>query len=277
MRRDSIANTFLVAVALCVVCSVLVSTAAVTLRPRQELNRRRDRQRNILRAAGLYDPRVPLEVLFERVETRIVDLQTGEFVGPEVVDPETYDQRMAARDPMLSQEVPGRIVEFGFARRERYSFVYLIEENGELDQIVLPVYGRGLWSTLYAFLALDSDLTTIRGITFYEHGETPGLGGEVDNPNWQALWEDKQAYDQEGDVAIRVVRGAAVPDHPHQIDGLAGATITARGVSGMVRFWLGEDGFGPFLERLAEQHGLPSPGAVQTAAKLQRLLQTQVP
>jgi Na+-transporting NADH:ubiquinone oxidoreductase subunit C len=264
MRRDSIANTLVVALCLCVVCSVVVSTAAVVLKPRQEQNRLRDRKRNILAAAGLYDPQVPLETLFERIQTRIVDLRTGQFVDPDEVDPETYDQRTAVRDTMMTEEIPGRVEEFGFARRERYSFVYLVEEEGQLDQIILPVYGKGLWSTLYAFLALDSDLVTIRGITFYEHAETPGLGGEVDNPRWQARWEGKEVFDEAGNVAIRVIRGEAEPDHPHQIDGLAGATITSRGVSGMVRFWLGAHGFGPFLDNLAPQRRLPS-SAVQTA------------
>jgi Na+-transporting NADH:ubiquinone oxidoreductase subunit C len=265
MRRDSITNTLVVALCLCVVCSVLVSTVAVLLKPMQRQNRLQFRKRNILVAAGLYDPQVPLETLFERIETRIVDLRTGQFVEPDVVDPETYDQQTAVRDTMMTEEIPGRVEAFGFARRERYSFVYLLEEEGELEQIILPVYGRGLWSTLYAFLALDSDLVTVRGITFYEHAETPGLGGEVDNPRWQARWEGKEVFDEAGNVAIRVVRGEAEPDHPHQIDGLAGATITARGVSGMVRFWLGEHGFGPFLDNLAQQRGLSS-GAVRTVA-----------
>ncbi len=255
MRRDSISNTFLVAICLCVVCSIIVSTAAVLLQPIQEQNRVRYRRRNILIAAGLYDPDVPLEQSFARIQTRLVDLETGQFVDEhERIDPLTYDPQRAARDPALSVEVPGRLEEFPFERRERYVLVHLVEGDQGWEQIILPVYNRGLWSTLYAFLALDADLLTVRGITFYEQEETPGLGGEVENPNWQAQWVGKKVYDEDGNVALRVLRGEADPDAPHQIDGLAGATITARGVSGMIKFWLGEHGFGPFLERLAEEH-----------------------
>ncbi len=255
MQRDSISNTFTVAIGLCVVCSIIVSTAAVVLQPVQEENRVRYRRRNILIAAGMYDPTIPLEESFERIETRLVDLETGEFVDEhERIDPATYDPRRAARDPALSVELPDRVEEFQFDRRERYALVHLVEGPDGWEQIILPVYNRGLWSTLYAFLALDADLVTVRGITFYEQEETPGLGGEVENPDWQAQWEGKKAFDEAGNVALRVLRGEADPDDPHQIDGLAGATITARGVSGMVRFWLGEHGFGPFLQRLAEEH-----------------------
>ncbi len=122
--------------------------------------------------------------------------------------------------------------------------------------LVLPVEGYGLWSTLYGFIALEADLTTIRGITFYQHGETPGLGGEVDNPNWKRKWVGRKAFGPEGEVKIHVVKGLAGPpsEDPYEVDGLSGATITSRGVSHLVQFWLGEQGFGPFLEKL-EQKG----------------------
>jgi Na+-transporting NADH:ubiquinone oxidoreductase subunit C len=267
MQRDSVANTFTVAICLCVVCSVLVSTAAIVLKPAQERNRLQDRKRNILQAAGLYTRDKPLDELFRQIETKIVDLQTGEYVDTAEVDPATYDQRAAMRDSMMSMEIPGAADGFGFARREKYSFVYLVNEDGRLSQIVLPVYGKGLWSTLFGFVALDADLKTIRGITFYEHGETPGLGGEVDNPNWKANWQGKQAFDDQGKPAIHVIKGdvdESRPDAEHQVDGLAGATITARGVSNMMQFWLGESGYKPFLEKLAQRPDTGTITATQT-------------
>ena len=122
--------------------------------------------------------------------------------------------------------------------------------NGDtVDQIVLPVYGKGLWSTLYGFLALAADTRTVRGITFYQHAETPGLGGEVDNDDWKAQWIGRVALDDEYQPQIDVVRGVADPDTDYQVDGLSGATITSNGVEGLVDYWLGDDGFGPFLER----------------------------
>lgn len=255
MQRDSIANTFTVATCLCIVCSVVVSTAAVLLRPAQERNKAMEQKRNILQAAGLYQPDQPLEELFKRVEVQVVDLESGQLVDPSVIDPDTFNQRAAARDPDLSRPLDSREDPAGIGRREKYSFVYLVRKDGQLSQIVLPVYGKGLWSTLYGFLALDADLDHIQGLTFYEHGETPGLGGEVDNPRWKQQWVGKRAFDEEGNIRIQVLRGQVDQDDPdsiHHIDGLAGATITARGVSNLVQFWLGDQGFGPVLETLRE-------------------------
>jgi Na+-transporting NADH:ubiquinone oxidoreductase subunit C len=124
-----------------------------------------------------------------------------------------------------------------------------------VEKLILPIYGKGLWSTLYGFLALEKDLKTVSGITFYQHGETPGLGGEVDNPNWKGKWQGKQAFDDSGDVIIKVIKGAVIPGAPdadHQIDGLSGATLTARGVDNLVQFWLGENGYGPYLQQIRE-------------------------
>jgi Na+-transporting NADH:ubiquinone oxidoreductase subunit C len=253
MQRDSVTNTFLVATGLCVVCSVLVSSAAVLLRPAQEANKVRERKRNILMAAGIDDTGKPLDELFQQqVLTRVVDLETGEFVSDSVVKPGEYDELAAAKDPLMSEPLPQDNDPAGLRRREKYALVYLVQKDGKLDQLVLPVRGKGLWSTLYGFLALDADMKTIRGITFYEHGETPGLGGEVDNPRWKAQWVGKEAFGEGGQPRIEVVHGAVEPGSPdsiHQVDGLAGATITSRGVTQLVRFWMGEGGFGRFLEK----------------------------
>ena len=124
--------------------------------------------------------------------------------------------------------------------------------DGEtLELVVLPVEGLGLWSTLYGFIALDADLETVRGLSFYEHGETPGLGGEVDNPRWKALWPGRKVL-ADAEPRIEVVRGRAgsTDEDPYRVDGLAGATMTGRGVTNLLRFWLGEEGFRPYFERL---------------------------
>jgi Na+-transporting NADH:ubiquinone oxidoreductase subunit C len=133
----------------------------------------------------------------------------------------------------------------------------MIKKGEHTDQVVLPIYGKGLWSTLYGFLALDANANTVRGITFYEHAETPGLGGEVENPGWKAQWNGKNVFDDQGEVALEVIKGAVPGNSPqadHQIDGLSGATITGRGVSNLVRYWLGADGFGPYLDKLRAKH-----------------------
>jgi Na+-transporting NADH:ubiquinone oxidoreductase subunit C len=255
MHRDGVLGTFAVATVLCVVCSVFVSSAAVGLRPFQEANKKRYRQQNILIAAGLADPSKTVAELFKSVETQIIDLESGDRVADGVVDPETYDQENAAKDPKLSVTIDADDDIAGIKRREKFSRVYLVKDGDKLEKVVLPVYGKGLWSTLRGFIALEADLDTVAGLTFYEHGETPGLGGEVDNPAWKAKWPGKRLTDDEGELQIEVVKGAVVQDSPHvahQIDGLSGATITSRGVSNLVRYWVSEDGFGPFLMKLKQ-------------------------
>ncbi len=262
MPRDSISHTLLVATVLCVVCSVLVSGSAVGLRDRQEANKLLDQQKNVLIAAGLFhedssqgekNTNADIPRLFESVERELIDLNTGEILDSAEVDPNLYNPRTAAKDPKQSVSIPADEDLAGIHRREKYAFVFVINKGDQIDQVVLPIYGKGLWSTLYGFLALDSDTTTVRGITFYEHAETPGLGGEIENPHWKALWNGKKAFAEPGEVAIEVVKGA-VPENSskanHQIDGLSGATITSRGVSNLVRFWLGPEGFGPYLRKL---------------------------
>jgi Na+-transporting NADH:ubiquinone oxidoreductase subunit C len=203
-------------------------------------------------AAGLYDESTPLDELFQNVESKIVNLESGQFVDESELDLAQFDQLAAAKDPETSVAISDDQDLAAIKRREKRSLVYLVKKDGQLDQVVLPIRGKGLWSTLYGFLALDSDMQTIRGITFYEHGETPGLGGEVDNPKWKAKWKKKRGFDDEGNIRIEVIRGEVDPkqaDHVYQVDGLAGATITARGVSNLVRYWLGDHGFGPFLAK----------------------------
>jgi Na+-transporting NADH:ubiquinone oxidoreductase subunit C len=169
---------------------------------------------------------------------------------------EEFDQYQAASDSELGRSIPSDKDLADIKRRARYAPVYLIRDGERFTQVVLPVHGKGLWSTLYGYIALESDLRTVAGFGFYEHGETPGLGGEVDNPQWLAKWEGKKVADEEGVPRIEVIKGNVDPDSPrarYQVDGLSGATMTSRGVTNLLRYWLGEDGFGPYLERMREE------------------------
>ena len=249
--NDGIKKTLTVALLLCVVCSVIVSTAAVVLKPAQEFNQALDRKRNILAAAGMLEEGRSVDELFAQAETRVVDLRTGKFT--DAVEADSYDQRRGAKDPATSDKLSGAEDPAKILRKEHYALVYLFKDSqGTIDRIVLPVHGYGLWGQLYGFIALDSDAQTVAGLGFYEHKETPGLGGEVDNPRWKALWPGKQVY-RDGKVEIEVIKGTVNPDSAdaiYEIDGLAGATLTTRGVSNLVRYWLGENGFEPFLANL---------------------------
>ncbi|MEZ6048400.1 MAG: Na(+)-translocating NADH-quinone reductase subunit C [Planctomycetaceae bacterium] len=271
MQRDSVQNVIVVSLGVCLVCSVIVSFAAVSLRPKQEENQRIEFQRNILVAASLWDAAegkptngsgtIP-EVFESSVEKHLVDLDTGEYVKPEDVDfnIDEYVAKQAAKDPAMSQQLPPAEDIASIKRREKYAFVYEVKgSDGSVEQYVFPIRGYGLWSTLRGFLALGKDLKTVQGITYYEHAETPGLGGEVDSPVWKAKWKDKIALDDEGDVVLNVIKGsvdtAGDPDAAYKVDGLSGATITTKGVDNMIHYWLGEHGFGPFITKIKTEGG----------------------
>tara|TARA_R110002110_G_scaffold66978_1_gene183126 strand:+ start:228153 stop:228908 length:756 start_codon:yes stop_codon:yes gene_type:complete len=244
-------KTLVVAFSLCIVCSVIVSTAAVLLKPVQEVNKTLDMKRNILAAAGMLDDSMGVEEQFQQVSTRVVDLRTGSFAQD--INAAEYDQRSAAKDPALSQDLADEKDLAKINRLENYASVYLVEDGqGGYEKIILPVRGYGLWSTMRGFIALESDANTVAGLGFYEHGETPGLGGEIDNPRWKNQWSGKQVY-RDGEVELGLVKGSVDPSSDNaqwQVDGLAGATLTSRGVTNMVHFWLGENGFEPFLNKL---------------------------
>jgi len=254
-NKDSFKKVVTVTLALCFVCSVIVSSAAVLLKPMQVSNKALDFKRNVLSIANIEEPGKSVEEVYQqRVQARIVDLQTGKFTDEINVD--TYDQSKAAKDPAqsVSLESGDDIAKIG--RRENYSVVYLIQDDaGNLEKIMLPVRGKGLWSTMSGLMVLESDLNTVAGFGFYEQAETPGLGGEVDNPDWKAQWVGKQVYDDQGKPVLRVIKGSvdsSAADAIHQVDGISGATLTANGVRNLVQFWLGEKGFKPFLTNLKE-------------------------
>ena len=259
LPNDSPKKTLFVAIALCLVCSVLVATAAVGLKPLQEANASLDRKRNLLIVAGLVEggeTSQEVEALFdESVETQVVDLAAGEFADD--IDAATFDQRKAVQNPAMSEPLPPEEDIASIKRRSKYANVYFIKDGETIKQVIFPIHGYGLWSTLYGFIALEDDLNTVAGLRFYEHGETAGLGAEVDNPRWLEKWPGRVAFDDSGDPIISVAKGTA--DNPeYEVDGLAGATLTGRGVTNMLHYWLGEQGFKPFLTNLRSEKGLSS-------------------
>jgi len=255
--HSSALHTVAFSAAVCVVSAVLVSTAAVTLRERQAANAELDRRRNVLAAAGVIgdgETRSPgeIEQRFADFEVVAVDMRTGQ--EDPAFETTGYEARRAQADATASRAVPRNDAQI--VRVPHYLVAYKKRDaDGQLELLVLPIEGKGLWSTMYGFLALGPDLRTVRGLAYYQHGETPGLGGEVDNPRWKALWPGRDVFDEAGRPAIEVVRGRAGPPDtdPHRVDGLSGATITGRGVTAMLRFWLGGQGFGPYLERLRQE------------------------
>lgn len=247
MPNDSTQKTVIVATLLCLVCSILVSGAAVALKPIQEQNKALDKKKNILQIAGLMEEGKTVDELFGQVEPRVVNLETGNYAKD--IDPNTFDARAAAVDPSQNVVLTKEQDIASIKRRAKYATVYLVRDaKDKVEKIILPVSGYGLWSTLHGFMSLSSDANTVTGFGFYEHAETPGLGGEVDNPKWKALWEGKQVFDADGNIALSVVKSAN-PDSQYEVDALSGATLTSNGVHNLVQYWAGAHGFGPYLEK----------------------------
>lgn len=245
-KKETFGKTVGIVVAVCLACSIVVSGAAVGLRTMQQTNAALDKKTNILTAAGLYEAGMTkaaiAEVYEQFVQERYVDLATGGYVEMEA----GYDMYKAAKDPVLSSRVEGSNV--GFTRRANVASVYVVKNDaGDVSRVVLPVHGSGLWDLMYGFLAVDADGNTIAELIYYQHKETPGLGGEIQNPAWQDLWGGKKLFDG-GDVAIQVKKQAG-RDNPYAVDALSGATLTSNGVQNTLQYWAGENGFGPYLKQ----------------------------
>ena len=253
--EESVRKTLTAALALCAACSVVVSTAAVLLGPLQERNRSEDRKRNILAAAGMHDPSRPVAEQFAQIAARVVHLPSGRFADDGRVGAGVGGGTGAGAGAWDS--AGNNAEDGGRFRGPDYAEVYLVGDPRQPDAVILPIAGAGLWGPMKGFIALREDFNTVAGIGFHEHKETPGLGGEVDNPRWKALWPGKLVYVNDGAndsaVALTVLKGIADRDgaaYRHEIDGLSGATLTTRGIDNMLKFWLGAEGFGPFLAEL---------------------------
>ena len=257
MQSENFLKTIGIALVLCLVCSVLVAGSAVLLRPLQQSNKSLDMKKNILGVVGLLEEGGDIEEAFKQIEIKIVDLETGGYVGN--IDVDSYDQRKAAKDPSQHIKIPADKDIAAIKVKAKYSKVFLVKENQRISAIILPVHGYGLWSTMYGFLALEADGQTIIGLNFYDQGETPGLGGEVVNPKWRALWKGKKVYGVDGEPAIGLIKGTVDPNRigaEYQIDGLSGATLTSNGVTNMLRFWLSREGFAAYLQKIRIERGL---------------------
>ncbi len=245
LSNDSTAKIIIVAVAICLICSIMVASAAVLLRPIQKQNEMLARQKEILKVAGLYQVDKDIASTYKLIETHYVDLRSGEFVAI---------NKKNKQNPLT---IPDDKNITGISEIMQYQPVYLVRIDEKLQTIVLPLLGKGLWSTIHGFVALSADANTVKAITFYDHAETPGLGGEISNPVWLAKWKGKHIYNKQGDAFIRVIKGkvsSSSNNALHEIDGLSGATLTANGITNIMHFWLGETGFSPLLARLRKNN-----------------------
>lgn len=253
MSNQTAKYTITVTLIMCLVASVLVAGSAVMLRPHQEANKALDFQKNVLRVAGMYQEGVSVDEQFKKIQIKIVDIEAGKFTDA-VTDVEKFDQVASAKKPGMFDQLNPQDDIAKLITREKYAKVFLVNDDaGNLTKVILPLRGKGLWSTMAGFIALDKDLNTVLGFGFYSHAETPGLGGEVDNPKWKSAWLSKKVYSETGDVKVSVIKGhvdETTPDGEYKVDGLAGATLTSNGVNNLVKYWMGDSGFKPFLTNL---------------------------
>lgn len=249
-NNESLGKTVGVVLALCLVCSIVVSGAAIGLKPMQEKNAALDMQKNVLGVLGILEADTDVvETYNQRIDTMVVSLE--DLTVKDDIDPTSFSNRKAAGDAETSTNLEKSNDPAGLGTRENLTQIYLVKgESGETTGLVLHVRGQGLWGTMYGLLALEGDFETVKGVIFYEHSETAGLGGEITNPNWVKTWQGKEVYGEDGNVQFEVVKGGA--KGAHEVDALSGATLTSNGVEYLVQFWMGENGYGPLLKKLRE-------------------------
>jgi Na+-transporting NADH:ubiquinone oxidoreductase subunit C len=248
-NKETFGKTLGFVFAVCVVCAAVVSIAAVGLKDRQIANKLLDQQTNVLEAAGILEQGMSSKEIVAKyeklVDAKMIDLDSGDFIEG---NPALFDERRNSRDKAKSDKPTNDIASIN--RRSHDAVVYLVRnEAGQVESVVLPIIGSGLWDLMSGFVGLEADLNTVKNVVYSEHKETPGLGAEVMNPKWKALWPGKKIYGEGNVVKAKLVKGGAKADDIHGVDGLSGATLTSDGVTRTLQFWFGEEGYLPFIKK----------------------------
>ncbi len=250
-NKETFGKTVIFVFIICLVCAALVSISAVGLKPLQQANKLLDKQTKILEASGLLEKAGSdiVGTYGKFVTAKMIDLKTGSIIDGNT---DMFDERSDSRDANKSTKPENDMA--GLSRRADRAVIYLVKNDaGQLDTIVLPIVGSGLWDLMYGFVGLAPDLNTVRSVVYSDLKETPGLGAEVLNPKWKALWPGKKMYNEQGEPVIKLVKGGAKKGDVHGVDALSGATLTSNGVTKTLQFWLGDEGYGPFVKVNREQ------------------------
>tara|TARA_B100001027_G_scaffold65938_1_gene44804 strand:- start:202 stop:969 length:768 start_codon:yes stop_codon:yes gene_type:complete len=252
MNKDSALNIAFVGIGLCLLCSAIISLIAIQLRSVQNENVVKDMQKKIVSSAGLQLEYGSVENAMMNIKTIVVDLDQGKIVD---INPNSYELSKELREEGKYKFLSAENDIASIKKREKYSKVFIEYKDDKINTLILPVRGYGLWGILYGYLAIKSDFNTVAGLEFYEHKETPGLGAEIDNPKWKALWKGKKIYQENGEVSLKVIKGnvlASSDNINYEVDGLSGATLTCNGVTNLIAYWMGSDGFLNFINNLRE-------------------------
>lgn len=252
MNKDSALNIAFVGIGLCLLCSAIISIIAIQLKSIQNENVVKDMQKKIVSSAGLQLEYGSVENAMMNIKTIVVDLDQGKIVD---INPNSYELSKELREEGKYKFLSAENDIASIKKREKYSKVFIEYKDDKINTLILPVRGYGLWGILYGYLAIKSDFNTVAGLEFYEHKETPGLGAEIDNPKWKALWKGKKIYQENGEVSLKVIKGnvlASSDNINYEVDGLSGATLTCNGVTNLIAYWMGSDGFLNFINNLRE-------------------------
>jgi Na+-transporting NADH:ubiquinone oxidoreductase subunit C len=246
---ESVTRTMLIAVSVALFCSAMVSGAVYLLRPLQAAYASLERNETILRAAGQLpsdtSDRAIINAYLE-LDARVVDLTSG--ISTSTLNGHAYDHWAPTgvdTDPTIME-----MDSVGLSTLPRYVPIYIVSGPTGIERLVLPLHGRGMWSMLLGYVALEPDLQTIATLAFYKHGETPGIGDRILDDTWLQSWQGKRLYDSSGAVQIRMDANKNTPAQ-YRVDAITGATVTSQAVARMVAFWAAA--YAPLLRQLSNE------------------------
>lgn len=251
LKKDSVMGTMVFIVTLSLLCSFMITGTAELLKERKLVKKRDELKRYVLMAADVdISGDKDFRAIFEKSVTPIlIDIESGAIEPKERIEVMDFDERMAAINPEKSRK-PKKDTARIRSRADEVRVFKVFDDQGQLSSVVMPIYGKGLWSIIYGYVALKPDFNTIENIVIYEHGETPGIGDFLNDPEWTDKFRDKLVFDEAGKVALKVVKGGAKEGDVSGVDAVSGATMTGRGVQRSIQFWFGEEGFKTFLDKL---------------------------
>lgn len=239
--------TILFAIAMVVVVGSLLAFTASSLRPNIEENQRIEKQQNILYALGVNGNTGTGDITFvatdkvaEVFKTNISEQLVLESKDGKIVKTMTRQEFMdspeGGKEPYLidikKQQARAKNGE------SRYLPLFVGKQNGE-TVYVAPIRGKGLWDAIWGFVTLDKNMV-VKGAFFDHAGETPGLGANIKQRYFMDDFNGERLLSATGDFkGISVAKGNNDPVNEikddHEVDAIAGATITGDGVSAMIK------------------------------------------
>ena len=233
LNKDSALGTFVIIITFCLVCSVLVSSAVVALNPFKAAAVANDRQVSILKVSGFEVKGSVADTFNKHIESHLIDVDTGALADDKVNKDEIegYNFASLAKKPETSVSIPKDKDVAGILTRSKLMPVYFAKnDDGKVERVILPFYGQALWSTVYGYVAISpADGNTILGVTFYSHGETPGLGGRISEDSFKDQFRGLDISNvKDGNYIIYR------PTSGGNADAITGATLTSKSVSNFV-------------------------------------------